>query len=204
MTPIKFFTLTFLASFIFAFTSCSSDDDSCNETLWYADNDSDGFGNANDFISSCDQPENYVANSTDINDNNANLNPNTVWQGEKITFSKSNNADWTLEANQDRITNNVWITRANNQGIFNIATETNYTDFSSPSDTEWALGTTSSIEGLTFQNWEDTSGSTPPNLVDQDMVVHLISDNIYIDIKFTSWQSGGQGGGFSYERSSSN
>ncbi len=40
------------------------------------------------------------------------------------TFTKSNNADWTLEANQDRITDNVWITRANNSGIFNIATET--------------------------------------------------------------------------------
>ena len=34
------------------------------------------------------------------------------------------------------------------------------------------------------------------------MVVHLITDNIYIDIKFTSWgQGSGAGGGFSYERS---
>ena len=103
--------------------------------------------------------------------------------------------------NQDRITNNVWITRANNQGIFNIVTETNYTDFSSPADTEWAIGTTANIGSLTFQNWEDTSGSNPPSLVNQDMVVHLITDDIYIDIKFTSWQSGGAGGGFTYERS---
>jgi hypothetical protein len=33
------------------------------------------------------------------------------------------------------------------------------------------------------------------------MVVHLITDDIYIDIKFLSWTSGGAGGGFSYERS---
>ena len=34
------------------------------------------------------------------------------------------------------------------------------------------------------------------------MVVHLISDDIYIDIKITSWESGSNsGGGFSYERS---
>jgi hypothetical protein len=28
----------------------------------------------------------------------------------------------------------------------------------------------------------------------------LISDDIYIDIKFVSWSKGTQGGGFSYER----
>jgi hypothetical protein len=34
----------------------------------------------------------------------------------------------------------------------------------------------------------------------QDLVLHLITENIYMDIKFTSWKSG-KGGGFSYERS---
>jgi len=128
-------------------------------------------------------------------------NAQIVWTGPTTTFTKANNADWTLEVNQDRITNNVWITRANNQGIFNIVTEANYIDFLSPSDTEWAIGTTANIGSLTFQNWEDTSFSTPPSLVNQDMVVHLITDDVYIDIKFTSWQSGGAGGGFAYERS---
>jgi len=128
-------------------------------------------------------------------------NAQTVWTGPTTTFTKANNANWTLEVNQDRITNNVWITRANNQGIFNIVTEANYTDFLSPSDTEWAIGTTANIGSLTFQNWEDTSVSNPPSLVNQDMVVHLITDDVYIDIKFTSWQSGGAGGGFAYERS---
>ena len=132
---------------------------------------------------------------------NYDVNAQTIWTGAATTFTKENNADWTLAANQDRITNNIWITRANNQGIFNIATESSYTDFSSPADTEWAIGTTANIGSLTFQNWEDTSGSNPPSLVSQDLVVHLISEDIYIDIKFTSWQSGGAGGGFSYERS---
>lgn len=133
--------------------------------------------------------------------NGNDTNAQTIWTGPTMTFTKENNEDWTLETNQDRITNNVWITRANTQGIFNIVTETSYTDFSSPADTEWAIGTTADIGSLTFQNWEDTSGSNPPSLVNQDMVVHLITDNIYIDIKFTSWQSGGSGGGFAYERS---
>ncbi len=125
----------------------------------------------------------------------------TIWTGPTITFTKANSANWTLAANQDQITSNVWITRANNQGIFNIVTEPTYTDFFSPADTEWAIGTTADIGSLNFQNWEDTSDSEPPTLVNQNMVVHLITDDIYIDIKFTSWQSGGAGGGFSYERS---
>ena len=35
----------------------------------------------------------------------------TFWTGPKITFTKADDADWTLEENQDRITDNVWITR---------------------------------------------------------------------------------------------
>jgi hypothetical protein len=129
------------------------------------------------------------------------LKAQTTWTGARITFTKANNADWLLATNQDRINNNVWITRANNQGVFNIASENNYTDFFSPADTEWAIGIASNSAMLTFQNWEDSSGSNPPSLVNQDMVLHLITDDIYIDLKFTSWQSGGAGGGFSYERS---
>ena len=32
------------------------------------------------------------------------------------------------------------------------------------------------------------------------MSLHLIEDDIYLDVEFTYWQSGGQGGGFSYTR----
>ena len=36
------------------------------------------------------------------------------------------------------------------------------------------------------------------------MVVHLITDDIYINIKFTDWTSSNHGGGFSYQRSTAN
>ncbi len=130
-----------------------------------------------------------------------NLNAQTIWTGPTMTFSKENSADWTIETNQDRITKNVWLTRANSQGIFNIAIEENYVNSSSPAVTEWAYGTTASIESLVFKKWEDLCGSQPLNLVNQDLVVHLITDDIYIDIKFTFWQHGGGGGGFTYKRS---
>lgn len=127
----------------------------------------------------------------------------TIWTGPTMTFDKADAADWTLDANQDQLTDNVHITRADNQGLFNIASEATYTDFASPMDTEWAFGTTADIETLTFDTWENTNGSNPPSTVNADMVLHLISDDIYIDIKMTYWASGGGGGqgGFTYERS---
>lgn len=127
----------------------------------------------------------------------------TIWTGPDINFTRPDGADWTLPANQDRITDNVWITRANIRGIFNIATEDEYVDFVSPADTEWAFGTTTEIDDLTFEPWQTAIQSNPPGMVGQDMVLHLITDDIYIDIRFTSWANGSQGGqgGFSYQRS---
>lgn len=125
----------------------------------------------------------------------------TIWNGPTITFTKPNNADWTQAINQDRITSNVWITRKNTQGIFNINQELGYSS-TSPLGTEWAFGTTSNLGSLTFAPWVTTIANNPPAMVGQNMVLHLISEDIYIDIKFTSWAQGAlAGGGFSYERS---
>jgi len=135
------------------------------------------------------------------------------WTGPPTTFSKAGNADWTLEANQDRITNNVWITRADNKGLFNIAQEASHQQNNgngpSPVDTEWAFGNISDgVQNLTFTTWgvahSDNGGGNPSSLVNQDMVVHLITDDIYIDIKLLSWGGSAQGAPFSYERSTNN
>ena len=123
-----------------------------------------------------------------------------VWSGRTLFFEKADFADWTLEGNEDRITDNVWITRQNTRGIFNIAQESSYTNDLSPADTEWATGDAVDWASLTFQTWEQWHGSNPPGSVGVDAVVHLITDDIYIDIRFESWTSGGLGGGFSYYR----
>lgn len=134
------------------------------------------------------------------------------WTGNKITFTKDDFADWTLAENQDRVTDDVWITRADQEGIFNIAVEDSYDRFNgfgntivaSPLDTEWAFGSIEDgVETLNFNTWVFTIEESPLAMIGQDMVVHLIEDDIYIDILFNSWTSGeGEGGGgFSYERS---
>jgi hypothetical protein len=111
--------------------------------------------------------------------------------------------DWTLPGNQDRITDNLWITRADTRGIFNIAQEDAFEPVSiaSPTKTEWAFGKTSDgVETLDFDNFLHTVEFEPPGMLNRDMVLHLLTGDIFIDIKFTSWTSGG-GGGFSYVRS---
>jgi hypothetical protein len=128
----------------------------------------------------------------------------TLWTGPTVTFDKASFADWTLADNQDRMTGNVWITRAETEGLFNIAPgkEIAYdrTQFTSPRDTEWAPGTMGQgIENLNFTNWRAAVGS-PPQSIGKDYVLHLISDDIYIDVQFSSWSASG-GGGFSYVRS---
>ncbi len=123
-----------------------------------------------------------------------------VWTGPTITFTKADFADWTLAENQDRITDSVWITRANSQGIFNIAVEEFYVP-ASPQDTEWAYGHAADYQSLTFKPWVQWHMNNPLRTIGVDAVLHLISDDIYIDIKFLSWTQGAAGGGFSYERS---
>jgi hypothetical protein len=118
-----------------------------------------------------------------------------------VTFSKADYADDGLEVNQDRITDDVWITRGNSQGIFNIKTESSYDRdyYTSPAGTEWAMGTTGDVSSLTFDNWRNAVGADPPSSIGRDMVLHLTSEDVYIDINFTSWTSS-SGGGFSYVR----
>ena len=123
-----------------------------------------------------------------------------IWSGYDTEFAKPDRADWTLGQNQDRLTDAVWITRASSRGIFNIRTEDEYTKSFSPQDTRWAIGTTADLGSLVFDCWECIVGR--PSLITfiGPMVVHLVSEDIYIDIQFTQWTGGGAGGGFAYVR----
>lgn len=123
-----------------------------------------------------------------------------VWTGYSLTFQKADFADWTLAQNQDRITDDVWITRANSRGIFNIASEPSYQRSVSPEGTAWAFGRASEWMNLTFEPWEEAVNNFPPGMLNQPLAVHLIDEDIYLDLMFTAWTPGGGGGGFSYIR----
>lgn len=135
-----------------------------------------------------------------------------VFSGFDHAFSKSPGADFTLPENQDAITATIAITRGGSRGLYNIAQEFAYTNNLSPVGTEWAFFHNNPSEtlaatnwaALTFQNWETSlggGGSLSTAILDGNAVVHLIDDDIYLDIRFTAWGvSPGAGGSFSYER----
>lgn len=50
---------------------------------------------------------------------NSSIIAQTIWTGDDLTFDKAGDADWTLEENQDRITDNVWLTRQNSSAVYN-------------------------------------------------------------------------------------
>ncbi len=137
-----------------------------------------------------------------------------IWSESPIEFSKTSFADPSLAVNQDRITNIIWITRENTRGIYNAFSESSHNQNTSPSGTRWAFsglngnpsGTTFSANeytNLIFDNWVDSLGGQgflQGNILNRHGVVHLIDDDIYIDIVFTEWGAGFGGGGFTYTR----
>ena len=142
-------------------------------------------------LNSCSTPEEELPGDT---------TSATIWKGSNKTFSKADGADHTQASNQDRLTSNVWITRANDGGqIFNIAKESAANKSSSPAGTAWSIGSINNINSLTFTNFRSAVGK-PKDVVGKNLVMHLIDDDIYLSVKFTSW-SEGQKGGFAYERS---
>ena len=126
----------------------------------------------------------------------------TVWTGQTMSFTKQAGSDWTQPTNQDRMTPNVWITRANIEGLFNIKTESGYTHVLSPADTEWAYGALTNYATLTYKSWETWNGTNPPTMLGKPAVLHLITDDIYLFIQFTEWGARPSAqGGFAYLRS---
>lgn len=131
----------------------------------------------------------------------------TIWTGSDLTFTKADNTDHTVESNQDRLTDNVWISRSTDGGpIHNYAPNASGNNNDGPGGTEWALGTTDDISNLTFTPLRDAVGGQRGDFKDiegQALVLHLIEDDIYLNVMFTSW-SESKLGGFSYTRATEN
>ncbi len=87
-----------------------------------------------------------------------------IWNGPTSSFSKAAFADPTLPANQDRLTSDVWLTRNSSSGLYNVALETGFVNFLSPTNTEWSYGTLANYASLTYTNWEGWFGGPPPTV----------------------------------------
>ena len=79
---------------------CDEVDNDCNgvvdddlTTQWFADADTDGFGNAEDVLESCLQPEGYVEDDSDCNDMDEFINP----QAEEVCDEQDNDCDGDID-----------------------------------------------------------------------------------------------------------
>ena len=70
---------------------CDSIDNNCDGNIdefllqnWFADADGDSYGHAEDLMEDCIQPEGYVADNTDCDDNDADTHPNAPEQCDDI------------------------------------------------------------------------------------------------------------------------
>jgi hypothetical protein len=123
----------------------------------------------------------------------------TVWEGPLLNYNQPA-PDPTQATNQDRITPDVWLTRANSGGLFNAALETTFTN-RSPANTEWAFGSLTNAAALHYTNWLGwLNGNSPTTIVGSNVVAHLIAEDMYVSFKFSYWAAKGAGG-FTYQRS---
>ena len=108
-----------------------------------------------------------------------------IWTGTDLNFTKVGGTNPSDEANQDRITDNVWITMGLQGQIYNAKIEFSPNKDESPMGTEWAEGNTSDIANLTFAPFR-TAVDQPRTVVGKSLVMHLIDDDIYICLLYTS------------------
>jgi hypothetical protein len=133
----------------------------------------------------------------------------TIWGGPTTTFSKPSGADPALPIHQDMLTPSVALTRGLSQGMFNIRAEAAFST-SSPLGTLWATNINNPGDTIAATNWaalEFTTwtaaygGSIANNILNRNAVVHLVDDDIYLDLRFTTFAGGAANGAFAYQRS---
>lgn len=131
-----------------------------------------------------------------------------LWTGTNFTFTQ------TLSPSPSKdviIPNVVELTRKTNKWLYNVGAGQTAAVAGSPSDTRWAFAMRSGtniiitsladVTSLTYNTFDsyrngDLSSVLLPN---KQMVIHILSQDIYIPVKFTAWPHGG--GPFAYIRS---
>ena len=141
---------------------------------------------------------NYYA---DNYDENASIDDGScIYYDETVVFTKEDFGDQSLVENQDRISEDVWLTRSDNGGLFNFISESNYEQDSSPQGTKWVRGKTSNQTVYNYTHFYSAAGGSFNSIIGDTFSLHLENLDIYFDVVFTSWTEGNNGGGFSYFR----
>jgi hypothetical protein len=104
----------------------------------------------------------------------------------------------------DEIDVGLVLTRGRNQGIFNIAAETEYDNdsYASPIGTEWnsdGWGDLLQLDTRSYDTWRSAlNNQVGNNILGAELVMHDTINDKYYKFEFTEW--GGEDGGFAYTR----
>ncbi|MCB0791982.1 MAG: hypothetical protein KDB97_09465, partial [Flavobacteriales bacterium] len=122
----------------------------------------------------------------------------TIWDGGSLNFTNTPGG-----GEQDAIAAQTSLTRDASGPIYNTICEGSPggagCGYLGPCNTEWAIGTIANWNTYTYDTWVNTNGCAPPTMVGQAWVCHLIAEDIYLQVNWTGWGSGGSGG-FTYNR----
>jgi hypothetical protein len=81
----------------------NEDGTALDQVTWYADADSDGFGDAASTTSACDVPSGYTADATDCDDTRATVYPGAVEMCDLLANDCDTVGTWTEDAEDGRI-----------------------------------------------------------------------------------------------------
>ncbi|MFC1481240.1 FlgD immunoglobulin-like domain containing protein [Candidatus Neomarinimicrobiota bacterium] len=179
--------------------------------------------------------------SHQISIDNFNGGSDLIWEvklGDRsapVTFTKADYADYENAANWDVLTESVALTRGDSRGLYNpfeepyydyigetpapprpdLALATDNGGTVSPVGTEWAYGLSEDLAPEDYAYWLEAVNYRALAMVGNDISLHIIEEDVYFDLVFTSWTAGcGSspplpgvdkmavcgGGGFSYIR----
>jgi len=162
----------------------------------------------NNFIELYNTANNYSNNAVlnTITLTNTGVSGNTLYSGALHTFVRPSHSANTV----DYIADGVAITRGNQKGLYNPLFESSYDNATANNgnqgiinNTEWYRGTWgdfSDVTTKTYVSWYDAVNGGPPSSVGAEMIMHDTYNDQYYAIKFLTWQSSAEGGGFSYTR----
>ena len=108
----------------------------------------------------------------------------TIWDAGSALFIYTGSGD------EDVITASTHLTRSTvlyNAACETIAGQQNCNLYDGPCNTEWSYGNIVDWNTLTYGSWLDMNGCAPPSMVGQPAVCHIISDDIYFQVIFISW-----------------
>ena len=86
--------------------NCDGETDENVKTIFYKDNDNDGYGNPDEIIEDCELPDKYVTNSTDCNDSLSNVHPNADEIDDGIDNDCNGQTDDLIDISEDIIKDN--------------------------------------------------------------------------------------------------